>query len=543
MHMAMPAIAEDEPPIADAINGDESEDWKRAINEELTQIESLNTWEFTEALDGANIIPCRWVLRRKRNTQGQISRYKACLVAKGFRQQFGVDYTDTFAPTVRPATLRVLLALGAAKGRDVIIEQADVKNAYLNAWMRDDEIVLMDVPQYYTAFRRFPPEFDKLVKAGKRIALRLKRPLYGTKQGAHHWYEELKKILLSFGFSVSAADEATFYKVDNTDFIVIAAATDDFTIVTNSRTLSTKTKADLNRHFNLVDLGDINWLLGVSVTRNLEARTISLGQQAYVEQILARFGLTDAHPDVTPMEPGADYHPDSPSISPTMLTPAEKMTYREMIGSLMYCATMTCPDIAYAVSTLSQYLESPRTTHLKAVKHVFCYLLGTKHLKLVLGGNTTVAGFSDSDWASQIHQHSISGFAYFVGLGTVSWSVKKQPIITLSSTEAEYVALTHATKDVLWIHKILKEFSFLHNLSLPTTLYCDNQGAIRLSKDATFHGRTKHIDVHFHFIRQTITSGSIELVYIPTENMTADIFTKSLARVKFEKFRADLNVI
>ena len=155
----------------------------------------------------------------------------------------------------------------------------------------------------------------------------------------------MKRILLSFGFKVSAADEATFYKVDGKDFLVIATATDDFTIVTNSCSLSTKTKAQLNQHFELVDLGDINWLLGVSVTRNfLKDKTISLGQQAYVEQILARFGLTDARPDVTPMEPGADYHFDSPGVSPTLLTPTEKTTYHEMIGSLMYCATMTRPD-------------------------------------------------------------------------------------------------------------------------------------------------------------------------------------------------------
>ena len=209
----------------------------------------------------------------------------------------------------------------------------------------------------------------------------------------------------------------------------------------------------------------------------------------------------------------------------------------------MYCATMTCPDIAYSVSMLSQFLESPHTTHLKAVKHIFCYLLSIKHLKLVLGGNTSVTGFSDADWASQCHRHSILEFAYFIGLSTVSWSTKKQPIITLLSMEAEYVALTHATKDILWIHKLLKEFSFLHNLSLPTTLYCNNQGAICLSKDTTFHGRTKHIDVHFHFICQTVTSGNIKLIYIPTKKMVANIFMKSLARVKFKRFCANLNVM
>jgi len=286
---------------------------------------------------------------------------------------------------VRPQTLRILLVLGAANGNNIIIEQADVKNTYLNTWMHDDEVVIMDIPKFYELFRQLPEKFKRLTKLGRQVALQLKRPLYGTKQGAHHWYEELKRILLSFGFKVSATDEATFYKVDSKDFLVIAAATDDFTIVTNSRSLSTKTKAQLNQHFELVDLGNINWLLGVSVTRNLKDKTISLGQQAYVEQILACFGLTDAHPDVTSMESGADYHFDSPSVSPTLLTPTEKTTYREMIGSLMYCATMTHPNIAYAVSMLSQFLEAPCTTHLKAVKHVFCYLLGTKHLKLVLG--------------------------------------------------------------------------------------------------------------------------------------------------------------
>ena len=345
------------------------------------------------------------------------------------------------------------------------------------------------------------------------------------------------------GFRLSNTDEAMFYKVDGNRFLILAAATDDFTIVTNSRVLSTEVKAQLNQHFELVDLGDINWLLGVSVTHNLEDKTIALGQQAYIEQTIAHFGLSEARPNVTPMEPGADYHPDSPGVSPILLMSAEKTTYHEMIGSLMYCATMTRPDISFAISTLSQYLEAPQSTHMKAIKQIFCYLLRTKKLKLVLGGNDFVTGFSDADWASQHHRHSISGFAYFVGLGTVSWSAKKQPIITLSSTEAEYVTLTHAAKDILWIHKLLGELTFLHSLSLPTTLYCDNQGAIRLSKDAMFHGRTKHIDVHFHFIHQTITSGNIKPIYIPTEDMTADIFTKSLVQVKFKKFRDDLNVI
>jgi len=235
VHEALSAITEDQPLIESAINGSESDDWKQAIKEELTQIEKLGTWEFIEAPNNTNIIPCRWVLCCKRDAQGQVSHYKARLVVKGFRQQFGVDYTDTFAPTVRPATLCILLTLGAAKGDDIIIEQADIKNAYLNSWMHDDEVVLMDIPKFYQLFRQLPEEFKKLLKEGKRVVLRLKRPLYGMKQGAHHWYEELKRILQLLGFKVSIADKATFYKVDGNRFLVIATATDNFTIVTNSR--------------------------------------------------------------------------------------------------------------------------------------------------------------------------------------------------------------------------------------------------------------------------------------------------------------------
>ena len=179
------------------------------------------------------------------------------------------------------------------------------------------------------------------------------------------------------------------------------------------------------------------------------------------------------------MEVGLDLSLDSPQVSAISLTPAEKTKYREMIGSLMYAAVMTCPDISFAVSHLSQYLDAPRTTHLHAVTRVFRYLSGTKDLKLVLGGlDSTIIGYSDSDWASQTHHHSISGFAFFIGKGVVSWSSKKQPIITLSSTEAEYIALTHSSKDIIWIHKFLTKLHSIFPFSLPTNLFCDNQGAI-----------------------------------------------------------------
>ena len=234
------------------------------------------------------------------------------------------------------------------------------------------------------------------------------------------------------------------------------------------------------------------------------------------------------------MEVGTDLSLDSPHVSTISLTPAEKTRYREMIGCLMYAAVMTRPDIAFAVSTLSQFLDSARSTHLQAISRVFRYLSGMKNFRLILGGlEPTIVSYSDSDWASQNHRHSISTF--FIGTGAVSWSSKKQPIITLSSTEAEYVALTHASKEIIWIHKLLNEFTSIFLLNLPTTLYCDNQGAICLSKDSTFHGCTKHIDVHFHFIWQTVSQNHVTLLYCPMDDMVADTFTKPLARYNISK--------
>ena len=244
------------------------------------------------------------------------------------------------------------------------------------------------------------------------------------------------------------------------------------------------------------------------------------------------------------MEVGLDLNPDSFHLLATLLTPAEKTKYCEMIGYLMYATVMTHPDIVFAVSTLSQYLDAPQTTHLQAVTRVFHYLSDMKELKLVLGGpHSTIAGYSNVDWASQIHHHSISGFVFFVSIGAISWSSKKQPIITLSSTEAEYVTLTHSSKDIIWIHKLLTELSSVFLFTVPTTLFCDNQGAVTLSKDSKFHSHTKHIDVHFHFICQTVSHGHIVLSDCSTNDMITDIFTKALSYFKFERFCTLLGVL
>ena len=376
--------------------------------------------------------------------------HKAQLVAKNFKQQFGVDYHETFAPTVRPATLHLLLAIAAQKGSVVV--QADVKNVYLHGTLEPNEIIYMDLPPKYSLFNQIPANL-----ANKSVVCRLWRPLYGSKQGANRFWKFLVKAMTTLGFTFCSADEAVFYKFNpDGSYVIIPTATDDFTIIADSDKSANHFQDELKKHAELVRLGPISWLLGTTVKHNMEKIFIILGQEAFIDQIVTCSGLDNARICSTPLNPNVDLTPGSDHVSPTLLSPFEKTTYREMIRSLMYLSVMTRPDITFTVSTLSQYLESPTTTHLIAVKRVIHYLKGTKHLCLTLGGHEIdLSGYSNADWASQLHRHSISGFTFSLGSGAISWSSKKQPIITLSSTESEYIALTHSAKDIIWIQKLL----------------------------------------------------------------------------------------
>jgi hypothetical protein len=210
-----------------------------------------------------------------------------------------------------------------------------------------------------------------------------------------------------------------------------------------------------------------------------------------------------------------------------------KVPYREAIGNLMYASVAMRPDITFAVSTLSQFLENPGEAHWEAVKRVFRYLSGTKALALTYGGERhDLVGYTDADGASQEHRHAISGHAFLIDGGAVSWSSRKQELVTLSTAEAEYVAMTHAAKEAIWLRRLIGEL--FPSMLTQTTLYCDNQAALKLAVADNFHARTKHIDICYHFVRQVVAGGGISIVYCPTDDMAADILTKALPSWKVQ---------
>ena len=210
--------------------------------------------------------------------------------------------------------------------------------------------------------------------------------------------------------------------------------------------------------------------------------------------------------------------------------------YSKAIGSILWPAVVSRPDVAYAIGILLQFIQNPRPLHWEGVKCVITYLYSTKQYCLTFGGVTKklIEGYSDTDWASQKDQHSISGYVFYLGCGAITWSSKKQHIIALSSTESEYIAQTHTAKEVIWIRSFIDEIQGRQSGAIE--MLCDNQGAIALAKDNKFHARTKHIDLRHHFIREAVEEDKITMTYILTGENVVDIFTKALARPKFEGF-------
>ena len=364
---ALTANPEDTPSVQEALNGSEKEKWLEAMQEELKQITKVETFTVVETPHNTNIIDGKWVLRRKRDGEGKVIRWKARYVVRGFQQRFGTDFTETFAPTVRPATLRILLSIAAQKNATIV--QADAKNAYLHGQNDTNEVFYMTIPAEYLRFYQLPSNLLHLPP--EQLSCRVWRPLYGSRQGAYRFYQFLLETLSKLGFTVSTADEAVFYKFNpDGSYVILAAATDDFTIIANTDSTANNFLDGLEKHVELVRLGQITWLLGTAVTRKLTDHTVALGQEAYIDQICTRFGLQDARSVLTPLPPGIDLSPGLPHVLPKALTISEKKTFREIIGSLMYLSVMTRPDITYAVSTLSQQLENPSITHLEFARRV-----------------------------------------------------------------------------------------------------------------------------------------------------------------------------
>jgi len=502
--------------------------WQDAIQVELDNLKAAGTWEIVERLRDTNVVDSKWVFRVKKDADGNISKWKARLVARGFTQVYGVDYFETFAPVAKLASIRTILAIAARNNWD--ISMFDFHSAYLNGEL--DEDIYMEQPPYYETADR------------GRYVVKLNKTLYGLKQAGKKWYDSLCRSLADIGFKKTEADPAVFFVHAGNHVVILAIHVDDSTMTGSSVTLQNEYKARINAKFQLTDLGPISWLLGLAITRDRASRTLSLSQHSYIDTLLRRFNLEDCKPLAQPLDPHVQFSKDQCPTTVEEKAAMKAVPYREAVGALNWVAVGTRPDISFAVGQLAQYMENPGRVHWEAVKRVLRYLKGTRDWKLVYGGGDArgLEGFADADGATQEHRRAISGYVILVDGGAVSWGSKKQELVTLSTTEAEYVATTHAAKELIWFRRLLSEV--FRPLEHPIVLHSDNQSAIALAhSQGQFHARTKHIDIRWHFIRYSIENGSIELVYCPTEDMTADLLTKPLPSAKAKHFAHSLGLL
>ena len=350
----------------------------------------------------------------------------------------------------------------------------------------------------------------------------------------------LVEFMLACGFTRLHKDRCVFIKAHQASFTIVSLYVDDLLILAPTMTLVQTMKDQLNKRFQMSDLGEVQVILGWQIKRKSEDRTVLIHQTDYISRILEKFGMTDAHPIATPMEGGLVLRAATDPQSEEDKTFMAKVDYRSLIGSIMYLAVGTRPDLAFAFQQLSQFLHNPAPAHWHAAKRVLRYLISTPDHGIVLGGKAyqtkpLLSAYVDANYAMcPDTRRCVSGFITLYHGGPISWLAKKQPLVTLSTTEAEFVALAQCVQELLYLKQLANE---LHQTSdQPMEVFEDNQSTIKIASNSELHGRSKHIDVRYFFVRDLIDQCVIKLSWCPTDRQLADFFTKSLPKPTFKAY-------
>ncbi|KAI3510533.1 hypothetical protein L1887_17599 [Cichorium endivia] len=497
----------------------EDVDWVNAMKSELEVIEKNKTWNLVELPPGRKPIGLKWVFKLKKDPDGRVLKHKARLVAKGYVQKPGIDFDEVFAPVARIETVRILLALAGNNGW--LVHHLDVKSAFLNGDLEEE--VYVTQPEGFMNHDE-PRKVYKLSKA-----------LYGLRQAPRAWNSRLDKCLKNLGFQRCPQEYAVYTKKKNDKLLIVGVYVDDLIVTGNCSDEVRFFKEQMKQEFEMSDLGSLSYYLGIEVSQREDG--ITLKQTAYAKNILEKAGMAECNSCKYPMEPKLELTKDEEG------DPVNPTEYRSIIGGLRYL-THTRPDIVYAVGIVSRFMERPTVKHLQAVKHILRYIKGTVDYGLVYtrgSDEKDVTRYTDSDLARDVNdRRSTSGMAFYLNENLVTWASQKQRSVALSSCEAEFMAATSATCQGIWIRRLLIELT--GKTVSPVVLYVDNKSAIELMKNPVFHGRSKHIDTRFHFIRECVENGDILVKHVSTNKQKADILTKSMARNKFEEMRNLLGV-
>ena len=376
-----------------------------------------------------------------------------------------------------------------------------------------------------------PPGFE--VKGQESKVYRLKKALYGLKQAPRAWNKRIDSFLIKAGCTKCVSEHGVYVKGSSkSDHIILCLYVDDLLITGANEKENMKFKSMLMKEFEMSDLGNLSYFLGMEF--KFTDRGVFLHQKKYAEDILKRFKMANCNPAITPMETGLKLSRESPGEL------VDATLYKQIIGSLRYLCN-TRPDISHSVGLLSRFMEQPRSCHLLAVKRILRFIRGTTDHGVLMPSEKNlkkieVLGYSDSDWGGDVDdKKSTAGYLFMIRKALICWSSKKQDVVALSSCEAEYVAASYAACQAMWIKMLLEEMRICD--STKVKLLIDNKSAIDLAKHPVSHGRSKHIERRYHFLREQVNEDKLDVEHCRTEVQLADILTKPLKRVRFEELK------
>jgi hypothetical protein len=498
--------------------------WKEAELVEMARQVELGVFELVIPPPGRKLINSMWVYDYKVGKNGELLRYKARLVAVGSSQEEGVDYTETFSPVIRVQLVRLMTVLALFFGMD--IDQMDVSTAFLYADLEEENY--MRCPQGYVEYKNGKPMVWKLVKS-----------IYGLHQSSREWYRRIKGYLLKLGYKEAKSTVCLFYRCDpitkKMSFVMVYV--DDLMIMTSDKEVMKQVKESLKSEFTMKDLGKAKWLLKIQIERRKKG--IWIGQPKYAEEMLSEMNMWNDDSKIAdnPMSATWIHNENSEKLSEE-----DQKTFHRMVMKAAYLSNTSRPDINFTANVLAGHQTDARVCDWNALVHLMKYLKGTHDLGILYERSTVkdvlfAEGidlldelypeiYGDASFANEKGRNSRSGYIFTMGGGAIFWLSKKQPIVAISSTEAEYYALSECVKEAIWLRHLLIELSL--EIKKPFTINQDNQSTIAIAMNPIAHSRTKHIDIRHHFLRQHIEKKEVELVYCETENMVADVMTKAL---------------
>ncbi|GKD06531.1 retrovirus-related pol polyprotein from transposon TNT 1-94 [Tanacetum coccineum] len=454
------------------------------MQEEIHEFERLEVWELVPCPDKVLLIKLKWIYKFKTDEFGGVLKNKARLVAQGFRQEEGIDFEESFSPVARIEAIRIFVANAAHK--NMTIYQMDVKTAFLNGKLKEEV--------YVSQLEGFVNQDNP------SHVYKLKKALYDLKQAPHAWSDMLSSFLISQHFSKGEVDPTLFTRQAGNDLLLVQIYVDDIIFASTNTAMCDEFANQMTTKFKMSMMGQMSFFLRLQISQS--PKGIFINQSKYASEIVKKYSLLSIDFVDTPMvkknKLDEDLH--GKQVDATL--------YRGMIGSLMYL-TSSRPDLIYAVCLCARYQAKPTKKHLQVMKWIFRYLKGTINMGLWYSKDTdmSLTAYADADHAGcQDTRHSTSGSAQFLGDKLVSWSSKKQKCTAISN------------------------YGFQFN---KISLYRDNKSVIALCCNNVQHSRAKHIDVRYHFIKEEVENGIVELYFARTEYQLADIFTKPLPRERF----------